>query len=277
MNLQARAFKMNSLNYAPHWHVDLEIVYVLDGELKAGLDDKEFTLQAGDLFVASSKQMHSYSSTDAKLDFIIAMFNPMLIGLPDGWPTFGKLRSEPIFNNKVESIEEKKALASIKELLTSMENETVNFNSTSTSFMYSHMYGIVGMLQRHFSQSNNFNKASTVKDSKDIQLIYAILNHIDKNYIKELNLTEVAKQFNISSAYLSRLFKKSTGINFSDYLVEIRLQQAKALLLRSDNSIVNIAYECGFQNLRTFNRLFKKSTEITPSEYRKGHINYSEE
>jgi AraC-like DNA-binding protein/ligand-binding sensor protein len=95
-----------------------------------------------------------------------------------------------------------------------------------------------------------------------------------KSYIAEhqsddLSLGRVAKAVNASSFYFCKLFKKSTGINFIDYVSRRRIDKAKNFLLNPDCLISDIAFEVGFQSLTHFNRVFKKMTGVSPSQYRK--------
>jgi len=74
--------------------------------------------------------------------------------------------------------------------------------------------------------------------------------------------------FHTSTQYFCKFFKKVTGSTFKEYLVNIRIDKAKELLLKSNTSITDIAYQVGFKNLSYFYRSFKKSLKLNPSEYR---------
>jgi AraC-like DNA-binding protein/ligand-binding sensor protein len=94
-----------------------------------------------------------------------------------------------------------------------------------------------------------------------------------KEYIKEhqsddLSLGLVAKAVNTSTFYFCKMFKKVTGINFTDYLSRVRIEKSKNLLLNPNLRISEIAFEIGFQSLTHFNRVFKRITGQSPTEYR---------
>jgi AraC-like DNA-binding protein len=91
-----------------------------------------------------------------------------------------------------------------------------------------------------------------------------ILEHQSDN----LSLGQVAKAVNASSFYFCKLFKKSTGINFVDYVSRRRIEKAKNLLMNPNCLVSEIAFEVGFQSLTHFNRVFKKLTGRSPSQYR---------
>lgn len=96
-----------------------------------------------------------------------------------------------------------------------------------------------------------------------------IIEHIEANYTNNITLTQMAKLFYINEKYLGRIFKKYMGESFHEYLNSLRIKQAAHLLETSDKSILEIAFECGYQNASYFARYFKRKYHITPSEYRR--------
>ncbi len=85
---------------------------------------------------------------------------------------------------------------------------------------------------------------------------------------EDLSLGQVAKAVNMSTFYFCKMFKKVTGINFTDYLSHLRIERAKSLLLNPNLRVSEIAFEVGFQSLTHFNRVFKKLLGQSPTEYR---------
>jgi len=85
---------------------------------------------------------------------------------------------------------------------------------------------------------------------------------------EDLTLAEVARAVNTSSFYFCKLFKKTTGINFTNYLSRVRIERAKNLLLNPSLRISEIGFEVGFQSLTHFNRVFKKIIGLSPTQYR---------
>ena len=102
-------------------------------------------------------------------------------------------------------------------------------------------------------------------NSRRIEAAMAFLN---KNFDREISLADVAKLVPMSEVAFSRFFKMRTGKTFVDTLNEIRLGHASRLLIDTTQSVSEIAYRCGFNNMSNFNRLFKKKKHCTPKEYR---------
>ena len=105
--------------------------------------------------------------------------------------------------------------------------------------------------------------------------IWKARNFIHEHSDEELSLDQVAKSVNISANYLSEKFKKVTGTNFVDYIAQIRIKKASDLLHDVDLRISEIAFAVGFQSLSQFNRVFKKLTRRSPSEFRAAHARRS--
>jgi AraC-like DNA-binding protein len=83
-----------------------------------------------------------------------------------------------------------------------------------------------------------------------------------------MRLGEVAKAVNTSPFYFCKIFKKATGLNFTDYVSRIRIERSKNLLLNPNLRVSEIAFEVGFQSLTHFNRVFKKAVGQSPTHYR---------
>ena len=92
--------------------------------------------------------------------------------------------------------------------------------------------------------------------------------YIQEHQTEDLSLGQVAKAVNTSTYYFCKMFKKVTGINFTDYLSRVRIEKAKNLLLNPNLRVSEIAYEVGFQSLTHFNRVFKRIIGQSPTVYR---------
>ncbi len=91
---------------------------------------------------------------------------------------------------------------------------------------------------------------------------------INDHQTEELSLDQVAKSVHTSKFYFCKMFRKVTGINFTDYLSRVRTERAKNLLLNPNLRVSEIAYEVGFQSLTHFNRVFKRILGQSPTDYR---------
>ncbi|MCH5309405.1 MAG: helix-turn-helix domain-containing protein [Prevotella sp.] len=116
--------------------------------------------------------------------------------------------------------------------------------------------------------STSFAKIDVSSDSRRVQRVKSF---IDQNYKDEIRLTQVAEIAGMSSSAFSRFFKLHTGRTLSEYVIDLRLGYASRMLVDSTNSIAEIGYSCGFNNLSNFNRIFKKRKGCSPSEFRENY------
>ncbi|MBQ7821212.1 MAG: helix-turn-helix domain-containing protein [Clostridia bacterium] len=116
---------------------------------------------------------------------------------------------------------------------------------------------------RMLLQSNNENKSDKLNN-----VIENIKSYVDMNLEFDTNISHIAQMFHYNAKYLGRLFKKETKMTFADYVSLQRLERAKQLLKGNKSSVLTVSEKVGFNNVTYFNRLFKRTYGMTPSEYR---------
>jgi AraC-like DNA-binding protein len=115
----------------------------------------------------------------------------------------------------------------------------------------------------------SFSNADTISyNSRRVKLI---MEHLNQNFEKNISLNEVAKLAAMSEVSFSRFFKMRTGKTFVDTLNEVRLGHASRMLIETTQSVNEVAYRCGFNNMSNFNRVFKKKKACTPKEFRQAY------
>jgi YesN/AraC family two-component response regulator len=112
------------------------------------------------------------------------------------------------------------------------------------------------------------NQIFVQKENAEPPVITKAREYIQEHQAEKLPLRQVAKAVNTSTFYFCKLFKKVTGINYTDYLSRVRIEKSKNLLLNPNLRVSEIAFEVGFQSLTHFNRVFKKILGQSPTEYR---------
>ncbi len=126
------------------------------------------------------------------------------------------------------------------------------------------------------SISNDYHLLSTsafahVGVSTDSRRVKKVKEFIDGNFRENIRLNELATLANMTPTAFSRFFKLRTGKSISEYIIDVRLGHASRLLADSTNSVVEICYDCGFNNISNFNRIFKKRKGCTPTEFRENY------
>lgn len=113
--------------------------------------------------------------------------------------------------------------------------------------------------------SSSYAKVAVEDDSRRI---LKVKNFINENFMDEIRLAQLSEIAGMSPSAFSRFFKLHTGKNLSEYIIDIRLGYAARKLVDTSRSISEISFECGFNNLSNFNRIFKKKKGCSPSEFR---------
>lgn len=143
-------------------------------------------------------------------------------------------------------------------------NSTDNFNSIllflSLLNQLAHDRAYTVLSHSHFSK---------LEDTYDSRRVRTVMEYLNNNYQRPVRLGEMAALVNMSEPSFSRFIKRRTGFNFIDCLNNIRISAASRLLIDEPaNTIAEIAFKCGFNNLSNFNRIFKKRKGYTPHDFR---------
>jgi AraC-like DNA-binding protein len=176
-----------------------------------------------------------------QMSVIRKMFEKSLKGI-----LFSKETTEAIMPRLL-SLPEKHGFDSVLELLSILHDLSTSRNIRTLS-------------------NTTFNNTETI--SYNSRRINMVMEYLNKNFHKDVSLGEVAKLIAMSEVAFSRFFKLRTGKTFVDTLNEVRLGHASRMLIDTTQSINEIAYRCGFNNMSNFNRIFKKKKNCTPKEFR---------
>ncbi len=123
-------------------------------------------------------------------------------------------------------------------------------------------------ISRNFRMLSNVSFATQEKKQYNSRRVETIMTYLHKHFDKNITLSEAAKLAAMNEIAFSRFFKSRTGKTFIDTLTEIRLGHASKMLIETTQSVNEIAYKCGFNNISNFNRIFKKKKACTPKEFR---------
>ena len=104
-------------------------------------------------------------------------------------------------------------------------------------------------------------------------IIVKAKRYIKKKYAEDISLNTVAEYLNLSAGYLSILFKKETGQNFIDYLIQLRMEKAKELLRTTELKIYEVSKMVGYENIYYFSRIFSKMVGVSPKQYQTNYKN----
>ena len=115
-------------------------------------------------------------------------------------------------------------------------------------------------------------QAAAEPEQQEQRVITGLTRYLQEHLAEDVSLSVLAEEFHLSAQYISQLFKSEIGVNFLAYLTNIRMEQAKKLLLSSSASIAEVAEQSGYADYRVFTKVFKKNEGITPSQYRRDFL-----
>ena len=114
----------------------------------------------------------------------------------------------------------------------------------------------------------NRNESVEAQPEQDKTVIQQLVSYINNHISEGVSLKVLSNMFHMNPNYISQYFKNETGMNYSAYLLMLRINKAKNLLMNSDRSVAEVAQMTGFKDYRLFSRTFKQETGLTPSQYR---------
>lgn len=233
---------------AMHYHSSYELYYLEAGSREYFVEDKFFSVSAGDFILISPSQFHrtggAYSLRTIvgfTYDFLTETYTPAAIR--HLLKCFDKTLISPSEHTQSE----------FKQILKSLARCT-----NRTEFALE-----LGVLLQKLAKC-------TPETSYD-ERISSIIKYINKHFPEIQSIEQIAKQVHISKHHLCRIFKGSMGITLIDYLNHIRVKNACNFLEISDKDVLEISQLCGFHSSAYFSNVFKKITGYSPSKYRKLH------
>lgn len=238
--------------FEPHLHYEVEIITLYKGSTALTVGGKDYRMEAGDFLIVFPNTVHSYTTQD-KVDVGKFIFSPK---------TVPELKD--IFQNKYPRTP----------IITSQKASEANLATLSGEILDSYQ-GSSAVVQKAYLLllTGKLLELCELEDRQkyDHDMINQIFHYCQNNYRKQINQKIVAKALHISVSHLSHIFSTKIEMNFCNYINILRINEACELILQSDKSLTQIAEECGFESLRTFNRAFLKHRGITPTQYRQ-HI-----
>lgn len=245
-----------------HTHNYYEFYYLYSGNCAFSVNGTLYPLSAGDAFLVAPNDYHftCYEGTVPCERTTVYFYKDMLSSLLTSHPELADALSK---SGKIVLMKDKKA--SVEALLQQMCDENNQADTYSMPILSLQLYQLLLQIKR--SGMFYYEKATKpVSVSEDIE---SVMEYINLNYHLPITLDEIANKVNLSPTYLSKKFRRVTGVTFKEYLNYIRIRKASQALLTTDDSITQIAADCGFNGSNYFKDIFRKTTGYSPREFRK--------
>lgn len=182
----------------------------------------------------------------------------------------GFLQTGQLFRKKPSESQFERAARQVAEWGVGVDRQTLHDAYFASRVVPARQHDAVVKLLTIFAQHLSMlsNQVVVQQEHAEPPVIGRAKEFIQEHQTENLRLGQVAKACNTSTFYFCKMFKKVTGINFTDYLSRVRIEKSKNLLLNPNLRVSEIAFEVGFQSLTHFNRVFKKILGQSPTEYR---------
>lgn len=245
------AFFDEPINCPMHINYPIELLIVFDGLFKVTVNKNEYTLKNNEVILIKSMYPHEFKTLSKSSSGLVISFSPSL--LEDFYYMLKNYR----FEREITALSSSH-ISYIKELCTRRQIIYPHHLSEINTILYS--------ITNEILYKNKLIPENCANDS--IAIIQAI-EYITEHYNEDVHLEDLSRILKINKTYASQIFKKYINITFNDVLNSIRINHATKMLKNSKHTISDIAFLCGFGSIRSFNRIYKKYLNITPSQFRK--------
>lgn len=258
----------------PHWHKEIEIIYVREGAVNIGVNDIPLQLKREDIYIISGGDIHYFLASPESERIVIQFDLSFFQDISTVEKTNKKLRH--LFASIVQdSSSWPPALAEkIRDLLLAVHEENMERKVGYRYVIKAKMFELLALLYREVPENEqNATKIrqeiSSSKQIENMERLDKIFTYIEEHYHETITLNEIADYMGFSSFYFTKFFKKNTGTTFIQFLTEYRLNKAKWVLLNENASVTEVAEQTGFSSVKTFHHQFKDLVGVSPLKYKK--------
>jgi AraC-like DNA-binding protein len=245
-----------------HYHPEFELTYIVKGNGYRIVGNSYEPFNDGDLVLLGSNLPHTWSGKadgDVNSDAIVIQFSSEFIS------SFLEFNESLLIKKMLENSLRGINFEPDEQLVTKII-EITETNGVERILKLISILDILSKKQIKLIAPNTFHNVVSKKSEVRINKVCLF---IQNNFQNKIYLKEVADLIYLTESNFCKFFKKATGKTYSDYVNEIRVNEASRLLIQSDKTISQISFECGFETLSYFNRVFLNKKGITPSVYRK--------
>lgn len=248
--------KDTTLTPTPHFHKEIEIIYIKSGGCTAYADKQHANLSDGDLFIAFPNQIHYYENSLFGEYYVIIANSSIFFELKDTFNNFIPSANRINLNK----------YTYITQLMDNIIFADGKFKNTVIAGILNQSIGLI------LPEIKLMPRIKT-----DNSTLQSILTFCMENFAEDITLDVISQNLHISKYHISHLLSQKLGINFNSYINMLRVDRACDLLEDTEKKTADISEEVGFGSIRTFNRAFLQFSGITPLEYRNRHKIHKED
>ena len=259
--------------FAWHWHPEVELTYIEDGQIEYQVNDTVYHLKQGDGLFCNANALHTgHMLNQGDCHYLSVTFHPRMIYGFEG-SAVDKRYVEPVTRNDLlgglhlvpDDGWQSNVLALIQNLVETYEAHKSGFELASCqtlliiwSTLYSNVWSAIA--------------SDSSVQYKEIERLRKTITYLQEHYHEHVTLSAIAEHVNICTSECCRFFKRHMNQTIFEYLLEYRIEKSLPLLIRGEDSITAIAQAVGFSNPAYFGKVFHQVMRCSPSDYRKSFI-----
>lgn len=249
---------LDKLRYPLHWHHSLEFDLVLEGCIRGKVGRENVEIHRGEIFFVNSGELHETdASTGGPMRSVTVLLSDDL--LREYCPELDS------FYFRIETgSPQQKALAELIIACGDIYQKKEKFYELELAVL---LRRICLLLLRECRRKKE-KKENGSRESEAVGRIKQAITYMEQNYDSSVTIERMGEVMGMTPSYFSRFFRRSTGQNFHSYLMRIRVCHARKELEESSATVTEIAFDCGFPNVKSFIENFKKEYGVTPAKYR---------
>ncbi|MCX7710594.1 MAG: AraC family transcriptional regulator [Clostridia bacterium] len=258
--------------FPPHWHEEIEIIYVLDETLKVGLNNEVYCLNPRDILLAGAGDVHSFIPQPKRsrriiLQFELSVFESFSTVMRDRRFLSPLIRFDRFAKSNPDFSAHKEIEAQILQIAQEYQKKQEGYKIA----LKARLYDLLVVLLRQVPMEK-YSQRDKRRHLNRLERLEQVFKYVEDNFDREIGLDEVARIANFSLFHFTRFFKEATGMTFIEYLNNLRISKAVFFLDTSSDSVTEVAFKSGFNSIKTFNRVFKQLKGCSPTSYRKSNI-----
>lgn len=256
---------------SPHWHDEVEIIYIVKGSVKVGVNNNTYLLNTEDVLLIGGGDIHYFLPVKGSNRVVIQFKMSIFKNFSSDEEESKALR--PVFDNsnRISSKWPKDAKTEIGKQIQGLIDEYTDRYDGYKLALKARLYDLVVMLIRKVPIDKSLNEEETLQ-KENLRRLENTFTYVEKNYQSEIKLENAASAAGFSIYHFARFFKQNMGMTFVQYLNNFKITKAEWLLMNEETTITDIAFRSGFNSVKTFNRVFKQISGNSPTEYKKQNM-----
>lgn len=242
-----------NVKYIPHFHIETELVYVLDGSLNVTIENEHFTLKKEEICIITPKLIHNLYSYENSKTFVMKLF-PVI-----------DISNIRLTNNVISP--GSADYNQIKGYITSMlfEDKTKSLGYKLSTNIIAEKIFLFIIRNMKYCQLEELAQTKLATKS---EFLDSVTSYLEEHYAESFSLEDVSKKSNYTKSYFCHYFKRITGVSFWHYYTIFRLEKSIQMMKKyPKKKYIEISEMSGFKNIRSFNQAFKEYHHCTPREY----------